>query len=178
MLGRSIATEDLLKLCNEIYLQRKTYDLPWSQKIKDVGRFTKDNGPLSYGKVKVPGVYILFLPDESHTYVGQSVNLALRIRTHLSMSSKSVTKMALSKLKETQTGQVQTCIVDKETVDILVTKYSTTLSDFLLILEQYIILLTAPSLNKLSVVTDRGHLSYQDRVLANPMRHPLFIYKV
>lgn len=72
-------TEALLVLCNELYKKSEVYELAWSQDIKYIYRFVKNNGTVSFAKVKVPGVYILFkfkflfLPDTNHTYVDVGV---------------------------------------------------------------------------------------------------------
>lgn len=66
----------------------------------------------------MPGVYILFIHDTNHTYVGQSVNLSIRIRTHLHISYNSI-NVILSTQKETQGGKHETCIVNEDTKDIL-----------------------------------------------------------
>lgn len=102
--------------------------------MKDISRFVKNNGPVSFGKVKLPGVYILFLPNRDHTYVGQSFHLGVRIRSHLFISSAS-TKAALAMPKETRRGQVQTCIVNSETLRILTGAHGITIAKFLVILE-------------------------------------------
>lgn len=75
--------------------------------------------------------------------------------------------MILSTLKETQGGKHETCIVNEDTKDMLQTQHSISISislrDFKNILEQYIILLLRPTLNKLIVVRDGGYNSYYNR---------------
>lgn len=180
-LDKNIVTESLLNLCKNIFDKRETYDLPWSPKIRDAKRFAENNGPVSYGPVKVPGVYILHVPDIelTHSYVGQSVNLGVRIRNHLHLTSKS-TITIIKTLKQTQKGSVETCIINNDTVHLLTTKHGISINDFLNILEQYVILVTMPSLNTLYLIRDFGVSSpcEGDRALRHTNRQPLYIYRV
>lgn len=147
--------------------------------MKDAKRFSINNGPVSYGSIKVPGVYILHMPDTNDSYVGQSINLGVRIRSHLHITSKG-TIAALQSLKQTQSGSVETCIIDSEMISVLITKHGIALKDFLDILEQYVILITMPSLNTLYLIRGFGTSSPsdKDRTLRHPNRQCLYIYKV
>lgn len=146
--------------------------------MKDYSQFVKDNGPVSFGPVKIPGIYILHIPYTNDRYVGQSINLGLRIRSHLHMTSKS-TKFVLQSLKVTKEGSVTTCIVSEDILNILTTSHHINIENFLDILEQYVILLVKPTLNKLSLVRHGGVTSsYSNRILKHPHRLPLYVYKI
>lgn len=177
-LGKNIVTNEIIDLCKNIYSKSNVYNLPWSTKGKDAIQFAKDNGSVSFSSVKVPGVYIIHMPHTKDTYVGQSINIGVRIRAHLQMASIS-TKYVLDTLKASKEGSVQTCIIDKSTLDIIDNIHNITLADFLDILEQYLILLVQPTLNKMFLVRHGGVTSpYSNRILKHPNRLPLYVYKV
>lgn len=56
--------------------------------------------------------------------------------------------------KKSKGGKVQICIVDKNTIGLLL-KHDISINYFLCILKQYIILLVQPNLNKLLVVREK-----------------------
>lgn len=174
-----VVTEGLLDLCKRIYNESRIYDLPWSKDMASFSQFTKVHGPMSAKTGnKVPGVYILWIAATNDSYVGQSIRLSLRIKQHIYLTSTS-TKFVLEVLKTDKSGKVQTCIVDDKTEQMLLREHGVPLASFLDILEQYIILLIQPTLNKLYVVRHGGVLC--DRSIdsgGHPLSRRLYIYKI
>lgn len=174
-LGLNIVTQPLLDLCKSLYDRRGTCNLPWSQAMSSFSPFTKVHGPMFNSEnCKVYRAYILLLNETKDFYVGQSVSLSLRIRNHLHIGSKS-TRFVLKTLEYTQDGKVQTCIVTEDALDIL-NKLGITHSNFLNILEQYVLLLTQPTLNEMFLIRTGGvRIAHDHRVLVQNRRKPIYI---
>jgi hypothetical protein len=150
------------------------YSIPWSKNSIDFTTYKHVHGSASCKRDnQVGGISILYI-DTTDTYVGQSVNLRRRINDHL-QGTVTTTKIVLGIMKEKISGTIETCVVDKYMRTFLLKEHNINFSDFLDILEQYLILRTQPTLNKLYVVRHGGNLNFNG---ISTLRRPLYIYKV
>lgn len=176
--GKDISAETL-RLCKQMVEQSVTWDVPWP-KSKVYSDFQNIHGAAYRNSNKrVSGCYMLD-DGEGHTYVGQSKHLASRIRDHIILN---YTTTSTIKMRNT-TAKVTTYIITEEVMLILVNLHVNPIT-FLFILEQYLLLIYQPTVNKVLISTIGGQevsiagrekYSKEERTRVNSKRMPVHYY--
>lgn len=174
-------------LCETLFQSRKLYIMapPSSEQynafVTECKKYSVDN--------KLSGVYTLINKNSGESYVGQSINILNRIRAHLTYRSITTSSFVKSAFNSNDfSGTIELCVITPEVL-FKIAGHNNSLSFFLDVLEQYIMLKTMPSVNKLLVVRHGGNLrtfasvaKRNKAILTRYKLHPhsqlLYIYKL
>lgn len=174
---------NILNLCKLIYSQGKKIPIPFLNTefyntFKAVYGASHNNS-----KIKTIACYILDNGKEE-SYVGKSIHVSYRIRTHLLGYQKS-TQLLLPTLAKNKDAQLHLFVITKDIINSL-EAINVSSQTFLTILEQYLILYIQPTINKLLIPVKGGSelqsytvsKNYQQISILNPNKKPVFCYTV
>lgn len=146
----SLVKDTHLELCAKIYNMRVVMPLPFPR-TKYVATFRELVGGESYeSKIKLAGCYIICGTrkvlstttnlEGMECYIGQSMHLGHRIKSHTKGADPTTGKF-IESIKDN--GKLELCIVSDDLIPQDLTK-----SQFITLLEQYLILKLKPTVNK------------------------------
>lgn len=164
-----LITEEVVDYCRSIIQNSKDFILP-KPFSSDLELFSKTIGPnYTNAKHKTPGCYILYDTDLPGSYVGQSVVLGRRVRSHAAGKEKSTSVMLTNFGKG---ASVRIYAVYKVPDGM-------SLKMFLLILEQFLFFVIRPTCNKYLIASSGFYNKEGDT--SNHLESvgkPLFVYSL
>lgn len=147
----SLVTDAHLKLCEEIYSSRVVMPIPFPNTEHVVTLRNLVGGESYESKVKTAGCYILsgtkkvVSPitklESLECYLGQSLHLGNRVKSHTKGGNTNSTWQFLNSIRDK--GKLELCIVPDNLIPKGLTK-----TQFVTLLEQYLILKLKPTVNK------------------------------
>lgn len=164
-----LVTEEVLELCDKLEKEGKELPMPISNgpHVKD---FSEVAGPENAkSALKKAGCYHLHSLNSDESYVGQSTVLGKRVKDHANGKNASTSQMVSN---FGLNGRVTLYIVDPNVLPEYIN-----LSDFLVILEQYLFFKLRPTVNKV-LIASAGVMHSPTSILSHIaiVGKPLFVY--
>lgn len=159
-------TEGVLNLCKNIYNNPLDFMLP-KPHTKHVTPFSKVVGPSYDSNHKMSGCYLLYDPSKTGSYVGQSIRLGRRVRSHAAGNEKS-SMILLSSFSDDARVKIYTVKDLPSNID---------LSVFLTTLEQYLFFVIRPTHNNFLIASSGFYNKESDKFChTKAVGKPLYVY--